>query len=133
MFSTLSSSDSLTNNFNTSIMENSAIVQIAGALVSLVASLFVGLKAFRKFDAKISSDVASCEATAAGAGVTTAMMINFHNEINRLAMSNEMLATENAALRKQLARVEGMLEKMAMRFGVDVSEFHKDAQQPIKG
>lgn len=61
--------------------------------------------------------------TLQGANTTAAMMHNFHDEIKRLADSNAEFAKENAALRKQISRLESILEKLAMRFDVDLSEF----------
>lgn len=57
------------------------------------------------------------------AKTTTAMMENFHAEIKRLADSNSEFAKENASLRKQISRLEAILEKLAVKFDVDLKEF----------
>ena len=63
--------------------------------------------------------------TLQGADTTAAMMHNFHAEIKRLADSNAEFSKENAALRKQISRLEAILEKLAVQFDVDLSEFNK--------
>ena len=63
--------------------------------------------------------------TLQGADTTAAMMQNFHAEIKRLADSNAEFSKENASLRKQISRLEAILEKLAIKFEVDLSEFHE--------
>lgn len=56
---------------------------------------------------------------------TATMMENFHSEIKRLADSNAEFAKENAHLRKQISRLEAILEKLAVKFNVDLKEFEQ--------
>lgn len=58
-----------------------------------------------------------------GADTTAAMMQNFHNEIKRLAEANEQFARENHLLRRQISKLEAILEKLAIKFEVDLTEF----------
>lgn len=57
------------------------------------------------------------------ADTTAAMMQNFHNEIKRLAETNEQFAVENHLLRKQISKLEAILEKLAVKFDIDLTEF----------
>ena len=54
-----------------------------------------------------------------GADTTAAMMQNFHNEIKRLAETNEQFALENHLLRRQISKLEAILEKLAVKFDID--------------
>lgn len=56
------------------------------------------------------------------ADATATMMQNFHSEIKRLATQNEEFAKENALLRKQISKLEAILEKLAIKFDIDISE-----------
>lgn len=56
---------------------------------------------------------------------TATMMENFHTEIKRLADSNAEFAKENAHLRKQISRLEAILEKLAVKFDVDLKDFEQ--------
>lgn len=97
------------------LLENIPVVVGGGSLSILGLVIFL-----RKLFVNWSKE----NVTLQGANTTAAMMNNFHSEIKRLADSNSEFAKENAALRKQISRLEGILEKLAMRFDVDLTEFH---------
>jgi hypothetical protein len=57
-----------------------------------------------------------------GADATAAMMANFHTEISRLSKANDSFSKENAELKKQVSRLEAMLEKLCVKFDVSLDE-----------
>lgn len=86
----------------------------------IVSVFLAGLA--RKFFVNWSKENVSIHANE----TTSTMMENFHAEIKRLADSNAEFAKENASLRKQISRLEGILEKLAVRFDIDLTEFTEE-------
>ena len=58
-----------------------------------------------------------------GADATAAMMVNFHKEIDRLGTANDRLSRENHALHKQISRLEAILERICIKFDINLTDF----------
>lgn len=94
-----------------------------GGGVAGLAAVIAGLRAFFVHWKRENASVANAESTTQGAEATAAMMANFHAEIVRLAEGNKAFAEENGQLRKQVGRLEALLEKLCVKFEIDLSEF----------
>jgi hypothetical protein len=100
---------------------------------TILGSVAAGLTGIGLFARKMFVNWTKENVTVAGAEVTTAMMGNFHVEINRLAKlntemaaSNALLAVENAQHKKQIARLEALIERIAVKFKIDISDLAHD-------
>lgn len=58
-----------------------------------------------------------------GADATAAMMVNFHKEIDRLGTANDQLSRENHVLHKQISKLEAILERICIKFDIDLADF----------
>lgn len=58
-----------------------------------------------------------------GADATAAMMLNFHKEIDRLGTVNDHISRENRTLHKQISRLEAVLERICVKFDIDLADF----------
>lgn len=96
------------------VINNATYLAGGGSALVIALSIFA-----RKFFVNWSKENVIVQ----GADTTALMMANFHTEIKRLADSNAAFAKENADLRKQISRLEGILEKIAVKFDVDLAEF----------
>lgn len=57
------------------------------------------------------------------ADATAAMMSNFKGEIQRLSENNKELADENRQLQRQINRLEAILQKIAVKFDIELAEY----------
>lgn len=105
--------------FGFSAEEGTILGSIAAAVVA--AALFA-----RKYFVNWKAE----EVTLAGTSATSAMMANFHKEIERLAKLNTALSEDNTLLRRQVSRLEALIELMAVRFGVDFAELEAALPNP---
>lgn len=94
--------------------------ELAPYIVGGAAGTTAGIAIFlRKFFVNWSKENVIVQ----GADTTALMMQNFHNEIKRLADANEEFARENAQLKREISRLQAILEKLAVKFEIDLTEF----------
>lgn len=94
--------------------QNLAGIAVLGSLV-VSFLLWFARKQFVSWS-KDNITIESSEATAS-------MMANFKSEIQRLSENNRELTDENRQLQKQINRLEAILQKIAVKFDIELSEY----------